>query len=131
MPVNQVFCEFGALEFRELYVLFKTTVQRHAYLPWPCEHLRVLDGRFIPEGGSAHRRVTLDDVELIAVEVSGPIEPRPVVLPEDIDDKRVSVPAAVRLPHPRVGGTFSHAFHEHLPTGAGIFVRDENHVRIL
>ena len=64
-----------ALVFEQLAVSFLTPVERHAHLPRPREHLRVLDRDFVEHVIGAGRRIAFDDVQRLAVEIPGAIEP--------------------------------------------------------
>src|SRR4029453_10215298 len=78
--------ERNALEFEKLNALLHPAIEREADLPRTREHVRVFDGRFVHHVIRAHRRVPLDDVQRIAVVVTGAIEPRLLALACDIDN---------------------------------------------
>src|SRR5262252_8259295 len=67
------------LVLEHLDVLFHAAVERHPHLPGPREHLRILDRDFVVDVIRIRHRVALDDVQLVAVEVAGAIEPGLVV----------------------------------------------------
>src|SRR5687767_6015723 len=64
----------GVLE--QLEVWFLTTVQQHAHLPRPGEHLRVFYCHLVVDGVAVDKGITLRQMHLLTVEISGPIEPR-------------------------------------------------------
>ena len=47
------------------------SIEEHAHLPGPREHLRVLDGGFVADVIRSRRGVALDDVQRVAVKVTG------------------------------------------------------------
>jgi hypothetical protein len=81
MSVDQVFHEFHTPEFHELRVFFDMPIEGHADLPGPGEDLGILERRLVRERLGAAGGDSLDDVELVAVEVSRAIEPAQVVKP--------------------------------------------------
>ena len=70
-------------------------------------------------------RVALGDLQLVAVEIAGAVEPGLVVEARRHDDKRLALPAADRLAHPRVDGRGTGVLHEDVADGARVLVRDE------
>src|SRR5262245_40018787 len=68
-----------AFVFEQLSVLLFVPIKEHAHLPWSREHFRIFDRRFVPDVIGSGRRVTLDDVELLAVKIAGAIEPGHIV----------------------------------------------------
>src|SRR5262245_51770333 len=96
MTIEKFFGKFHTFEFQELRLLFQAPVERHAHLPGPGEDFRVLDRGLVEQHVRAPRRVALDDVEIFAVEVAGPVEPGLIVEGPDVDDERVAVPPADR-----------------------------------
>src|SRR3989442_2721498 len=88
------FSKRKALVLEDLRILFLMTIEEHAHLPGFREHLRVFDGGFAVDLFWADRRVTLDHVQGVAVEVPGPVEPGFVVELEHVDDQRIPLPAA-------------------------------------
>ena len=93
--------------------------------------LRIFDGRLVGDHVRRGPRVALDDVQRVAVEVAGPIEPGLIVEPGHVDDKRVAVPAADRLPHPRIDRRRSRILQIDIARRAIVFVGDEDRVRAL
>src|SRR5689334_14005275 len=73
--VNQILDELDAAELQQPRALLFPAVERHAHLPGPREHLLVLDCSFVVQVIGARRRNSFDDVQLVAVEVAGAIEP--------------------------------------------------------
>ena len=122
-----------ALVLEQLAVSFLPPVERHAHLPGPREHLRVLDRDFVEHVIGAGRRVALDDVQRVAVEIPGPIEPGPVVEMDHIDDERVPLPAAARVAHPPVDRPTGMRVpvHVDVANGVQILVEDGDLVGLL
>src|SRR6266481_9726683 len=87
-PIHELFSELHALEFQESSIFFETTIDRHAHLPRSRKHFRVLDGGFIVKGVMAEWGVAFDHVQLIAMEVSGSVEPGLVVEAGYVHDQR-------------------------------------------
>src|SRR5262245_11469774 len=100
VPIHELLNELHALEFQDLRVLLQPTIKRHTELPGPREHLRVLNGGFVGERVETERRVTLDQMQGIAVEVPGPVKPGLVVQAGHVDDQSVPLPATDRMSHP-------------------------------
>src|SRR5687768_14802072 len=92
--------ERHALELEQLHVRLHPAVEREPNPPRTREHLGVFDGRFIHHVVRAGRRVALDYAKHVTVIVAGPVEPRLFALAGDVDDQRVTVPAAARPSHP-------------------------------
>src|SRR3954447_19036157 len=77
--VEQFLDELDALEVHQLRVLLEAAVQRHADPPRPRERLGIGHRRFVADDVGRGPRVALGDLELIAVEIAGAIEPGAVV----------------------------------------------------
>ena len=60
----------------------------------------ILDRGLVLDVIAVGRRVALDDVQRVAVEVAGAIEPGLIVEVDHVDDQRVAFPAAARIAHP-------------------------------
>src|SRR4030095_4144436 len=75
------------LEQPEIFLL--VPIEHHAHLPWPREHLRIFDRRFVVDVIGVGKRVPLDDVELVAVKIAGAIKPRLVIEIGHVDHQRV------------------------------------------
>ncbi len=85
-------------------------VERHAHLPGAGEHARIFDRGFVRDYVRAGARVALHHVQLVAMKISGAIEPSLIVHVGHIDYQRVTLPAPDGLPHPRVGRSGSGSF---------------------
>ena len=96
--------EAVALVIEELEVLLLVAVENHPHRPRPGEHFRVLDRDGVVDVIGIGQRVALDDVQRVAVEVAGAIEPGPVVELDQVDDERVSFPMAARVAQPPLEG---------------------------
>src|SRR5262245_12453974 len=94
--------EGEAFVFEDLSVWFAVAIQHHAHAPRPREHARILDGHFICDVVAIEWREALDQVQLLAVKISGAVEPRLVVEVDDVDDERVAFPSPARVAHPPV-----------------------------
>src|SRR5262245_63095662 len=64
-----------ALVFQDLKVRFAMTVQHHAHAPRSREYLRVLNRHLIRDVVAIEWGETLDQMQLLAVKVSGTVEP--------------------------------------------------------
>src|SRR5215510_1673963 len=102
LAVHQLFNKFHTLEIHQLRVFLLTPVQRHAHFPWTCEDLRIFDGRFVRDHVRTRACIALNDMQLVAMEIAGSIEPTLIVEPSYIDDERLAFPMRYRLSHPRV-----------------------------
>src|SRR3979490_398380 len=71
--IQQFFDEFRAAEFHQSWVFLGVTVKRHANLPRARKHLRVVDRRFVLEHAGGDRRVSLHNVQCVAMEVSSSV----------------------------------------------------------
>src|ERR1041384_114842 len=86
--------ESEAIVFEQLKIRLAMTVENHAHSPRPGKHLRVLDGHFVGDVIAIEGGEPLDQVQCIAVEVAGAIEPGILVEIDDVDHQRVAFPAA-------------------------------------
>src|SRR5215813_2480406 len=91
-----------AFVFQDLKVWFAMAVQHHAHAPRSGEYLRVLDRHLIRDVVAIERGEALNQMQLLAVKVSGTVEPCFVVEVDVVDDERVAFPAAARVAHPPV-----------------------------
>src|SRR4249920_677048 len=89
-----------AFVLEQLSVLLFMSIEEHAHLPGPREPLRILDRGFVPDVIRSRRGVALDDMQRIAVKITGSIEPGLIVEVGDVDDERVAVPSAAGVAHP-------------------------------
>ncbi len=62
----------------------------------------IFDRHFVPNDVRRHQREALDQVQRVAVEIPGAVEPAPVVEIRHVDDQRVSVPASDGVAHPGI-----------------------------
>src|SRR5271163_4019231 len=79
ISVHELLDEFVAAELEELDVRLGATIERHGDLPRPREHLGILDRHLVPDDVRRPLREALDEVQRIAVEVAGAIEPGAIV----------------------------------------------------
>src|SRR5207244_12802376 len=119
-PVHQFLHELYAFEVEELRVLLDAAIERHADLPRPRERVRILDRGFVRDDVGTRARQAFHDVQLIAVEVAGAIEPALIVEALRIDDERFAFPLADRLAHPRIDGRRSRVLQTHVTNPARI-----------
>src|SRR2546425_598600 len=94
-PVDQFFGKFHAFEFTELCVLLFSAIERQADFPWPRKYCFVFDGGFVIEMIGIGERVTLNDVHILAHEISNSIEPALAVQPGDVNNQRVAFPVSI------------------------------------
>src|SRR5437899_12904930 len=102
MSIDELFRELHALEFQGLNVRLHTSIQRHADLPGSREHLRVLDRGLVHQMVWRQGRVTLHDMQRVAMEISGLVETGFIVYSGDVNYQRVSVPSSDGSCHPRL-----------------------------
>src|SRR5580704_13787255 len=98
--VLQVPLAFQTLEFHNVLPLLGAN--RKLHLPRSGIHLGIFKGGFVFDFFGIDHRVSLDDVELIAMEVAGHVEPCLVVKPIDIHDQCVAVPMSHGVAHPGI-----------------------------
>src|SRR5207244_11712312 len=122
----ELFREFHALEFSDLRIPIFPTIERQAYLPWPRKHGVVLDRRFVVDVIGVSERVALDDMHVLAHEISCSIEPALTVQPRDIDNQRVAFPATIRCAHPCIDGGLARLSNIDYTIGGGILIRDRD-----
>ena len=60
-------------------VVLEAPIERHPHLPGPREHFRIFNRDFVHQVIGTDGRVALDDVQRVAVEVPGAVEPGLVV----------------------------------------------------
>jgi hypothetical protein len=65
--------------------------------------MQVLDPRLIFERVRTRHPVTLNDVNVGAVKVSGLVEPKLVGQRHDVGNQRISFPAVTGITHPKIG----------------------------
>src|SRR6185312_7109625 len=103
VAVDQFLGELDAFEFKQARILLAVLVKDHVDLPRAAEGLRVLNGCFVIHRVRIEQGVALRNVQSVAGEVSGAVEPRHAVEAGDIDHQRVAFPMSVRRAHPGVG----------------------------
>src|SRR5262245_3807432 len=99
ISVQELFDEFDAAILHELRVRLQAAIQRHGDSPRAGKGLRILDRHLIVDGVWADRREALDQVQRVAMEIPGPVEPVLAVEVRHIDDQRVPFPVAHGMPH--------------------------------
>src|SRR5262245_12674365 len=87
VAVHQILGELDASELGELYVWLDATVNRHPYLPRLREDGGVLDRGLVVQRVGAAGADALDDVQVLAGEVAGAVEPRHAVEAGRVDDE--------------------------------------------
>src|SRR5215510_8595275 len=95
MTVDHVLREFDALVFQDLRILFHAAVERHADLPGPRKYVRIFYRGFVEQMIRSGRGDAFDNVQLIAMEIPGPVKPAQVVKIRGVDDERFTFPATV------------------------------------
>ena len=101
-------------------------VERHAHFPGPRENFWIFNCRFVLNHIRAGARVALDNVQRLAVKVSGPVEPGLVVESRHIDDQSFAFPVADRLSHPGVDWRRTRILQKDIAYSARVFVIEEN-----
>src|SRR5205807_8259420 len=104
MSIDELFRKLHALELQGLDVRLHTTIVRHTDLPWTREYFRVFDRSLVHQMEWRQRRVTLHDMQSVAMEISSAIEPGFIVLRSHVNHQRVTVPSSDGPAHPRIGG---------------------------
>src|SRR5216684_6511881 len=116
-----------ALVFQQLKILLLVTIEEHAHLPWSREHLRILDQRFVSQVVRSSWRVAFNHVQGVTVEISGPVEPGPVVEIGHIDHQRISFPTAARVPQPPIeAGARMRSVHEDIANRMRMLVENRD-----
>src|SRR6266550_3218739 len=77
------------------------TLDGHPDRPRPRKHLWIRHGGFVLQRVGVDRRVTLNYLQRIAVEISRHVEPCIAVEVRQVDDERVAFVVAARHAHPR------------------------------
>src|SRR3989442_1136693 len=131
LTVQQLLDELHALEIHELRVLLQTPVEGHADLPRAREDFGVFDRGLVREDVGARAPVAFNDMQRVAVEVTGSVEPALIVEARHVDDQRVSFPVADRLAHPRVYRSGAGIFQIDVANGARVFVGEKDRLRAL
>ncbi len=70
----------------KLRIRFLPTIEDHPHRPRSREHLRILHRHLIVDVVGTDERVAFDQVQGLAVEIPGPVEPRLIVEMHDVDD---------------------------------------------
>src|SRR2546425_8083044 len=125
--------EAVALVVQELEILLLVTIEDHAHIPRPREHLWIFDGSGVIDVIRIDQRVAFRDVERIAVEIAGPVEPGLVVEMDHVDHERVALPAAARISEPPLdlAGRMRVANGKDVPDRVHVLVQDRELVRLL
>src|SRR5207247_9331533 len=107
MTINCFFDHFNTPEVHELRIGFEPAVERKADFPGPREYFRIFDRRFVLDRIWRNRRVSLDNMQGVAMKIAGSIKPGIRGEAGGINDKCVSVPISDRVAHVCVGGARS------------------------
>src|SRR5204862_5925176 len=108
MTINCFFDHFNTPEVHELRIGFEPAVERKADFPGPREYFGIFDRRFVLDRIWRNRRVSLDNMQGVAMKIAGSIKPGIRGEAGGINDKCVAVPTTDRTGHASVGGTRSH-----------------------
>src|SRR5437868_5780870 len=92
--IKVLIVEAVAFIVQELNILLLVTIENHAHIPRPREHLWIFDRYGVVNVIRIDERIAFREVERFAVEISGPVEPCLVVEMDHVDDERVALPAA-------------------------------------
>src|SRR5258708_27730623 len=98
LPEQELLRKFNSAVLEQLHVRIHPAIDRHRDAPWPRKHLRVFDGDFVTDDVWRLERKTLDEMQGVAMEVSGAVEPVPAVEIRDVHHQRVAVPSSDRMP---------------------------------
>ena len=96
MAVDKIFHELDAPKFHKLSVGLNMPIERHAHCPGTGKHVGVINRHVVLESFRATSREPLDDVETVAVEVTGLVEPGHTVETSRGDHQRVAIPPPSR-----------------------------------
>ena len=86
MPIDQFFREFNALEFRKLCIPFFTPIEGQTNLSGPRKDGFILDRGFVIEMIRIGETVAFHNAQVLAREISDPVEPRLAVQSGDLDN---------------------------------------------
>src|SRR6185503_20055715 len=78
------------------------TVEWHAHLPWSGEYCRVINGHLVVDVIGTGKSETFDQVQRVAVEIPGAIEPCLICKVHNIDNEGIARPMSARVSHPPV-----------------------------
>src|SRR5690242_9944664 len=129
--VHELFRELVAAKLEELHVWLHAAIKRHGDAPGPREYLGVFNVHFVPNDVGRLQRVALGEMQGIAMEIAGAIEPAAVVEVGDIHDERVSLPMPNRMSHPGIVGRASDLIEMNGARRIGDFVGDVDFIRTL
>src|SRR5580765_8221842 len=85
--VLQVTVSLDACKFQLLVIRRGDAPEGFGDLPWCRESLRVLDGRFVLDGIRIGEREALDHMDGVGMDVSGRVQPCPVILIGRVHDE--------------------------------------------
>src|SRR5438093_7407686 len=106
MAVHQLLDELDALVLEQLHVPLLPPVERHRDSPGPREDVGILDRGFVTQEVGTGGCVAFDDVQRVAVVVSGTVEPGGVVEALHVDDQRLTSQRPMDHPiHESAGGS--------------------------
>src|SRR6266853_3262134 len=92
--IHELFDEFVAAEVEKLHVRLHPAIEWQGDPQRPRKDLRIFDRHFVPNDVRRHRREALHQVQRVAMEVPGAVEPTPLVEIRHVDDEGVSVPTS-------------------------------------
>src|SRR5207245_9176053 len=107
MTINCFFDHFNTPEVHELRIGFEPAVERKADFPRLREYFGIFDRRFVLDRISRNRRVSLDNMQGVAMKIAGSIKPGIRGEAGSINEKCVSVPMADHMAHVRECGLLS------------------------
>ena len=100
--IHELLDEFVATKLEQLHVRFHATIERHGDPPRPLKNLGIFDRHFVPNGVRRHQREALGQMQSVAMEIPGAVEPAPVIEIRDVDDESISVPSSHGVTHPGI-----------------------------
>src|SRR5213593_3025569 len=131
MTIKCFLDHFNTPEVHELSIGLEPAIKWEADFPGPRKYFRVFDGGLVLDRISRDRAVSLDNVQGVAMEITGSIEPGIRREAGDIDDKCIAFPAADRVAHVRVGGVWLNLIQMDRPLGVCEFEDHHYFVRSL
>src|SRR4029077_11590424 len=92
--VHELLDELIAAKLEKLHIRLHAAIERHGDPPRPSKDLGIFDGHFVLNDVGRHQREALDQVQCVAMEIAGAIEPTPVVEIGHVHDESVSLPVS-------------------------------------
>src|SRR5262245_8008333 len=94
--------ERHALVLQQLRILVDQAIERHLDRPWPGICQRIVERCFIPDVVRVEKREPFSHFQLVAVMITGTIQPSVSVEPGRCNDQDIALPGSVGPAHPRI-----------------------------